>query len=187
MKRSRLLFGFVLFLLCSLAMTSCAEKKPNKEIIVDVEMEDLLNEYSRNLNELNFVEVMEATKKVHSKKGGDFIEIFFQQAEQIIPDQRLVNFFRYMDIYELCSSSSNSEVRSYFMDKSESYMDAVESVLEARLGSENFISAQVIRGKHRIRLLIQGDLTNEELTEIIETRASLKFYEMYRASELFGV
>ena len=184
MKRSRLLFSLAFILICSLALTSCSGKEGVREIIIDVEMEGFLIENARNQYRPQFAEIMEATKKIHSKKGGDFVELFFDQAELLFPKERWVEYFEHRDLEKLDLRSSNKDVRSYFKDESEICMDIVNEIINSRLKNEGVESIQVIRGKNKISLVIQSELTKEELAEFIEIRGSLEFYELHNMDEM---
>lgn len=181
MKQSRLLFGFGLFLICSLTFTSCSGNA-SREIIVDVEMQGVLKQHVRNPNNFEFVKVLKATRKIHSKKGGNFIAIFFEQSGRMFPNKRFVMYFRFNS--EINVSSTNVEVISYFMREREKCLNVLIECFKVRLADSQITLAESIKGEDRIKIQSGGNLDKKEFAKLIETQGDLEFYETFTQVDL---
>jgi SecD/SecF fusion protein len=155
-------------------------------ITLEISVPDFVRSFARNQNDLDFKKPFDAALYKYSHTGGDFIDQFFKEYEKMNPNKLLVREMNISEIEELKTTSSNSEVESYFRDKLASSMVGVEQIMTKRINQFGVAQPNIQRDVLLNRLYIELPGVQDEKTVAakIKSTANLQFFETYSLEEI---
>lgn len=184
MKQSRLLFTFALFVICSLAFSSCTPTA-NHEAIVDVHVYELLQNRAKSRNDAEFKSVFQAAASLNSKKRGDFIELFFKKADKLFPKKKFASYFK--SNVGIKKNASNNDVKDYFVAKRQQIIEKTIARLSIRLDFLGVSYCEIIEGQDQIKIGLNKVPDEAALRQTIQGNVPLEFLEMFKTQELQDV
>ncbi|TSJ48154.1 protein translocase subunit SecD [Fluviicola chungangensis] len=150
-------------------------------VTMEIDVPKFVQSYARNSRDLKFKVPFDEAYRIHTTKGGDFIDLFMEQFENRNGSEKLVRQLNISEVKELSYNSSNEEVASYFHDKIASSMDGVEQIMSKRINQFGVAQPNIQKESRKNRLYIELPGVQDEATvaaKLVST-ANLEFYETY--------
>lgn len=155
-------------------------------VTLEISVPELVKSYAKNDKNLEFKKPYDAALYAHNHVGGDFIDLFQKNFEEMYPKKKMVSIFSINEVKELSYNSSNSEVSSYFHDKVASSMDGVEQIMAKRINQFGVAQPNIQKEARKNRLYIELPGVQDEATvaEKLQSTANLQLYETYAYAEI---
>ncbi len=150
-------------------------------VTMEIDVPAFVKSYARSERDLKFKVPFDEAYRIHTTKGGDFIDLFIEQFERRNGSDKLVRQLNISEVKELSYNSSNSEVASYFHDKIASSMDGVEQIMSKRINQFGVAQPNIQKESRKNRLYIELPGVQDEATvaKKLQSTANLEFYETY--------
>ena len=154
-------------------------------VTLEISVPELIKSYARNPKDLKFKRPYDAALAIHSG-GTDFIDAFKEQYEKMNGSRLMVQDLDIEEITELKSSSSNSEVVSFFRKKVASSMDGVEQIMNKRINQFGVAQPNIQKDSRSNRLYIELPGVQDEITVTnkLKSTANLQFFETYTYEQI---
>ena len=154
-------------------------------VTMEIDVPKFVESYARNPRDLKFKAPFDEAYRIHTTKGGDFIDLFIAAFERRNGKDKLVRQLGISEVKELSYNSSNSDVASYFHDKIASSMDGVEQIMSKRINQFGVAQPNIQKESRKNRLYIELPGVQDEATvaaKLVAT-ANLEFYETYALTD----
>lgn len=150
-------------------------------VTMEIDVPAFVKSYARSERDLKFKVPFDEAYRIHTTKGGDFIDLFMEQFERRNGSDKLVRQLNISEVKELSYNSTNSEVASYFHDKIASSMDGVEQIMSKRINQFGVAQPNIQKESRKNRLYIELPGVQDEATvaKKLQSTANLEFYETY--------
>ncbi len=150
-------------------------------VTMEIDVPAFVKSYARSSRDLKFQTPFDEAYKIHTTKGGDFIDLFIEKFEQKNGSDKLVRQLNIGEVKELSYNSTNAEVASYFHDKIASSMDGVEQIMSKRINQFGVAQPNIQKESRKNRLYIELPGVQDEATvaKKLQSTANLEFYETY--------
>jgi len=150
-------------------------------VTMEIDVPAFVKSYARSERDLKFKVPFDEAYRIHTTKGGDFIDLFIEQFERRNGSDKLVRQLNISEVKELSYNSTNSEVASYFHDKIASSMDGVEQIMSKRINQFGVAQPNIQKESRKNRLYIELPGVQDEATvaKKLQSTANLEFYETY--------
>ncbi len=155
-------------------------------VTMEIDVPAFVKSYARSERDLKFKVPFDEAYRIHTTKGGDFIDLFIEQFENRNGSDKLVRQLNISEVKELSYNSTNSEVASYFHDKIASSMDGVEQIMSKRINQFGVAQPNIQKESRKNRLYIELPGVQDEATvaKKLQSTANLEFYETYALTEI---
>jgi len=158
-------------------------------VTMEISVPELVLSYAQSPNDLNFKVPYDQAYRIHTTKGGDFIDLFVQQYEARNKSRLIVRDLELTEVNELSINSTNDEVAKYFKDKVASSMDGVEQIMSNRINQFGVAQPNIQKenGSNRLYIELPGVQDEATVAEKLISSANLEFFETYTVEELQGL
>jgi SecD/SecF fusion protein len=150
-------------------------------VTMEIDVPAFVKSYARSPRDLKFQVPFDEAYRIHTTKGGDFIDLFVEQFEKRNGSDKLVRQLNISEVKELSYNTSNADVASYFHDKIASSMDGVEQIMSKRINQFGVAQPNIQKESRKNRLYIELPGVQDEATvaKKLQSTANLEFYETY--------
>lgn len=150
-------------------------------VTMEIDVPEFVKSYARNERDLKFQGPFDEAYRIHTTKGGDFIDLFIDAYERKNGNAKLVRQLNISEVKELSYNSSNADVAAYFHDKIASSMDGVEQIMSKRINQFGVAQPNIQKESRKNRLYIELPGVQDEATvaKKLQSTANLEFYETY--------
>ncbi len=150
-------------------------------VTMEIDVPAFVKSYARSERDLKFKVPFDEAYRIHTTRGGDFIDLFIEQFENRNGSDKVVRQLNISEVKELSYNSTNSEVASYFHDKIASSMDGVEQIMSKRINQFGVAQPNIQKESRKNRLYIELPGVQDEATvaKKLQSTANLEFYETY--------
>lgn len=154
-------------------------------VTMEIDVPKFVASYARNPRDLKFKVPFDQAYRIHTTKGGDFIELFMEEFERRNGNEKLVRQLNISEVKELSYNTSNADVATYFHDKIASSMDGVEQIMSKRINQFGVAQPNIQKESRKNRLYIELPGVQDEATvaKKLQSTANLEFYETYALSD----
>lgn len=158
-------------------------------VTLEISVPELVKSYAQNANDPTFKIPYDQAYRIHTTRGGDFIDLFIQQYEAKNGNRLLVKDLELTEVNELSFNSSNDEVAKYFKDKVASSMDGVEQIMSNRINQFGVAQPNIQKegGSNRLYIELPGVQDEATVASKLISSANLEFFETYTVEELQGL
>lgn len=155
-------------------------------VTLEISVPELVKSYARNSRDLNFKKPYESALNTYSSKGGDFIDLFIGEYENMNGNRLIAKDLDLSEVDELTQKSSNGEVESFLREKIASSMNGVEQIMTKRINQFGVAQPNIQRDMRMNRLYIELPGVQDEATvaDKLQSTANLQFFETYMFEEL---
>lgn len=155
-------------------------------VTLEISVPDLIQSYAKNPKDLSFKKPFDEAYRIHTTKGGDFIDLFRTQFEKMNGNKLIVTTLYINEVKELSYNSSNDDVVAYFHEKVASSMDGVEQIMAKRINQFGVAQPNIQKESRKNRLYIELPGVQDEATVAakLQTTANLEFFETYALTEI---
>lgn len=162
--------------------------KGGMNVVLEISVEDILKSLSNNSDDETFRKALKRAQEMQEQSGEDFITLFGRAFEQIDPNARLAAIF---STYELKGkidyNSTNKEVLKVLRDETQSAIDNSFNVLRTRIDRFGVVSPNIQKMETAGRILVDlpGVKDQDRVKDLLQTTASLEFWEMYENPQVY--
>jgi len=156
------------------------------EVTLEISVPELVEEYARNSNSRDFIEIHKLAVGQYRRDGGDFISIFREKHEMLNKGDQLVRLFAISDIEELNRNSSNQDVEDFLRAEAHSSLDAMAEIMTRRINNFGLAppTIRLDQAKGRLYVAIPGVHDKATIASKLVSTADLEFFEIYPAQEI---
>ena len=155
-------------------------------VTMEIDVPAFVKSYARAERDLKFKAPFDEAYRIHTTRGGDFIDLFVDAFERRNKSDKLVRQLNISEVKELSYNSSNSDVATYFHDKIASSMDGVEQIMSKRINQFGVAQPNIQKESRKNRLYIELPGVQDEATvaKKLQSTANLEFFETYALTEI---
>ncbi len=164
--------------------------KGGMNVTMEISLAELTKSLAGNPTDANFNEALKNAQQQMNTGGKDFISLFVNEYEKLVPNGKLADFFANQDNSTvLKSNSSNAEVKSYLSKEANSAIDRSFIILRSRIDGFGVVSPNMQKqeGSNRIFIEMPGIQDKERVRKLLQGSAELQFWQVYQNEETYGV
>ncbi|WP_199138545.1 protein translocase subunit SecDF [Pedobacter sp. ASV12] len=164
--------------------------KGGMNVTMEISLAELTKSLAGNPTDANFNEALKNAQQQMNTGGKDFISLFVNEYEKLVPNGKLADFFANQDNSTvLKSNSSNSEVKNYLSKEANSAIDRSFIILRSRIDGFGVVSPNMQKqeGSNRIFIEMPGIQDKERVRKLLQGSAELQFWQVYQNDETYGV
>ena len=163
--------------------------KGGMNVMLEVSISDLVSALSGNSSDPDFVQVIKLAKEKQKDSQDDFLTLFGQAFEEVLPDGKLASFFQTLDLKDRINySSTNSEVIDILKEETESAISNSFNVIRNRIDRFGVTQPNIQRLENSGRILVElpGIKEPERVRKLLQGTANLQFWETYGNQEVIS-
>lgn len=155
-------------------------------VTLEISVPELIKSYARNPRDLKFKKPFDRAYSIHTKKGGDFIDLFRSEYEKANGSRLMVKDLSISEVKELSIKSTNSDVVKYFREKVSSSMEGVEQIMSKRINQFGVAQPNIQKEANSNRLYIELPGVQDEATVAakLQSTANLQLFETFGLIEI---
>jgi SecD/SecF fusion protein len=156
-------------------------------VVLQMSVEDILRRMSNSSNDENFNKAVERTKEKQDQSKDDFVTIFGQEFQQLVPDAKLVAIFATPENFDFIGkNSTNAEVLEVLRERVNATLEITAGTLRSRMDAYGIEVSHLHTDTvtARITLEMKGVDNPAEMRELLQKSGNLEFWETWGISEL---
>ena len=164
--------------------------KGGMNVTMEISLAELTKSLAGNTSDENFNKALGNAQTQMNAGGKDFITLFVNEYEKLVPNGKLADFFANQDnAAQLKANASNAEVKSYLNKEATSAIDRSFIILRSRIDGFGVVSPNMQKqeGSNRIFIEMPGIQDKERVRKLLQGSAELQFWHVYQAQEAFPV
>lgn len=164
--------------------------KGGMNVTMEISLAELTKSLANNTSDENFNKALSNAQTQMNAGGKDFISLFVNEYEKLVPNGKLADFFANQDnSAQLKASASNSEVKSYLSKEATSAIDRSFIILRSRIDGFGVVSPNMQKqeGSNRIFIEMPGIQDKERVRKLLQGSAELQFWQVYQSQEVYPV
>lgn len=164
--------------------------KGGMNVTMEISLAELTKSLANNTSDANFNEAIKNAQTQMNTGGKDFISLFVNEYEKIVPNGKLSDFFANQDNTALLkANASNAEVKSYLSKEATSAIDRSFIILRSRIDGFGMVSPNMQKqeGSNRIFIEMPGVQDKERVRKLLQGSAELQFWQVYQNQEVVGI
>jgi SecD/SecF fusion protein len=164
--------------------------KGGMNVTMEISLAELTKSLANNTSDENFNKALSNAQTQMNAGGKDFISLFVNEYEKLVPNGKLADFFANQDnAAQLKATASNSEVKSYLSKEATSAIDRSFIILRSRIDGFGVVSPNMQKqeGSNRIFIEMPGIQDKERVRKLLQGSAELQFWQVYQSQEVYPV
>jgi SecD/SecF fusion protein len=164
--------------------------KGGMNVTMEISLAELTKSLANNTSDENFNKALSNAQTQMNAGGKDFISLFVNEYEKLVPNGKLADFFANQDnSAQLKATASNSEVKSYLSKEATSAIDRSFIILRSRIDGFGVVSPNMQKqeGSNRIFIEMPGIQDKERVRKLLQGSAELQFWQVYQSQEVYPV
>ncbi|MCJ0743865.1 protein translocase subunit SecDF [Pedobacter montanisoli] len=164
--------------------------KGGMNVTMEISLAELTKSLAGNTSDENFNKALQNAQVQMNAGGKDFISLFVNEYEKLVPNGKLADFFVNPDnSNQLSPSASNSEIKSYLNKEATSAIDRSFIILRSRIDGFGVVSPNMQKqeGSNRIFIEMPGVQDKERVRKLLQGSAELQFWQVYQNEEVYGI
>lgn len=182
------LFGFTYEQCKEKSINLGLDLKGGMSVTLEISEGDILRKMSGNNNDPAFNKAINEAEAQHLKSTRPFIDLFYDDYQQIKPDGKLASYFQTMELRDLIPySSTNDQVIAILKSRVADAISTAKQTLTARIDKFGVAQPdiQVLPGSGRILIGLPGVSDKERVRKLLQGSANLEFWLTYSAEEIY--
>jgi SecD/SecF fusion protein len=149
-------------------------------VTLEVAVDELIKKESANKNDPNLLKAIEAANKRKANSNANFIKLFREEFEKIVPNGSLAALYASGSNNKLAINSTNAQVESYLTALAKDAFKTNYGTLQKRLDGLGQGSAQISpdEASNTITVEMPGVRNPEDMKAKIRSSASLEMWEV---------
>lgn len=163
--------------------------KGGMNVVLDISMIDLLKSMSNNSKDKTFLKSLEVAKEKQKNSSVDFITLFGEAYKEIEPEGKLSTLFSNASLKDKIQlSTSNQEVLNLLSEESDRAISRAYNILRTRIDGYGVSQPNIQRLENSGKILVElpGVTDVDRVRGLLQSTASLEFWETYEANEVFS-
>ena len=182
--------------LASYTFRECQEREINlgldlkggMNVILEVSVADIITALSNNSTDTSFRKAIAEAKLMQENGTADFVDLFKTAFERIAPNEKLSVIFSTLELKDRVKiDMTNDEVISVIRKETKDAIDNAFEILSARIDKFGVAQPRIQRLETQSRILIElpGVKEQARVRKILQSTASLEFWETYNISDIY--
>ncbi|WP_316768228.1 protein translocase subunit SecDF [Pedobacter frigiditerrae] len=164
--------------------------KGGMNVTMEISLAELTKSLANNTTDANFNEALRNAQAKLNAGGSDFISLFVNEYEKLVPNGKLADFFSTQDnAAQLKANASNADVKSFLSKEANSAIDRSFIILRSRIDGFGMVSPNMQKqeGSNRIFIEMPGVQDKERVRKLLQGSAELQFWQVYQNPEVYGI
>ncbi len=162
--------------------------KGGMNVILEVQVEDIIRSLSNNSQDTVFRKALQRANQMQEQSQEDFITLFGRAFEELAPNARLAAIFNTYELRDQIDyNSSNQEVLNVLREETQSAIDNTFNILRTRIDRFGVVQPNIQKLETTGRILVElpGVKDQERVKDLLQTTASLEFWETYENPQVY--
>ena len=164
--------------------------KGGMNVTMEISLAELTKSLANNTTDANFNEALRNAQAKLNAGGSDFISLFVNEYERLVPNGKLADFFSTQDnAAQLKANASNADVKNFLSKEANSAIDRSFIILRSRIDGFGMVSPNMQKqeGSNRIFIEMPGIQDKERVRKLLQGSAELQFWQVYQNPEVYGI
>mgnify|MGYP006273071355 CR=1 FL=1 len=162
--------------------------KGGMNVILEVSVEDVIKSLANNSQDTTFRQSLALANEMQKESQEDFVTLFGRAWNQIDPNARMAAVFNTYELREQVDyNSTNQEVLKVIREETRSAIDNTFNILRTRIDRFGVIQPNIQKLETAGRILVElpGVKDQERVKDLLQTTASLEFWETYENPQVY--
>ena len=162
--------------------------KGGMNVILEIQVEEIIRSLSNNSQDSTFRQALNRAHELEEESQEDYITLFGRAFEEIAPNARLAAIFNTYELRDQIDyNSTNQEVLDVLREESGSAIDNTFNILRTRIDRFGVVQPNIQKLETTGRILVElpGVKDQERVKDLLQTTASLEFWEMYQNPQVY--
>ena len=164
--------------------------KGGMNVTMEISLAELTKSLAGNTSDASFNQALTNAQTQMNAGGKDFIALFVNEYEKLVPNGKLADFFATQDNIELLKgNASNEDVRKFLTKEGNSAIDRSFTILRSRIDGFGVVAPNMQKqeGSNRIFIEMPGVQDKERVRKLLQGSAELQFWQVYQNEEVVGI
>lgn len=164
--------------------------KGGMNVTMEISLAELTKSLAGNTSDASFNQALTNAQTQMNAGGKDFIALFVNEYEKLVPNGKLADFFATQDNTELLkANASNEDVRKFLTKEGNSAIDRSFTILRSRIDGFGVVAPNMQKqeGSNRIFIEMPGVQDKERVRKLLQGSAELQFWQVYQNDEVVGI
>jgi SecD/SecF fusion protein len=164
--------------------------KGGMNVTMEISLAELTKSLANNPSDANFNQALTNAQAQMNDGGKDFVALFVNEYEKLVPNGKLVDFFSTQDnAKDLKPNASNADVRKFLTKEGTSAIDRSFTILRSRIDGFGVVSPNMQKqeGSNRIFIEMPGVQDKERVRKLLQGSAELQFWQVYQNEEVVSI
>lgn len=164
--------------------------KGGMNVTMEISLAELTKSLANNTTDASFNQALTNAQTQMNAGGKDFIALFVNEYEKLVPNGKLADFFANQDNNELLKgNASNEDVRKFLTKEGNSAIDRSFTILRSRIDGFGVVAPNMQKqeGSNRIFIEMPGVQDKERVRKLLQGSAELQFWQVYQNEEVVGI
>ncbi|MBS3807660.1 MAG: protein translocase subunit SecDF [Bacteroidales bacterium] len=162
--------------------------KGGMNVILEVSVEEVIKSLANNSQDSTFRQALQLAGEMQKESQEDFVTLFGQAWNQVDPNARMAAVFNTYELKDKVDyNSTNQEVLSVIREEAKSAIDNTFNILRTRIDRFGVIQPNIQKLESAGRILVElpGVKDQERVKDLLQTTASLEFWETYENPQVY--
>jgi len=162
--------------------------KGGMNVILEVSVEEVIKSLANNSQDSTFRQALQLADEMQKESQEDFVTLFGQAWNQVDPNARMAAVFNTYELKDKVDyNSTNQEVLSVIREEAKSAIDNTFNILRTRIDRFGVIQPNIQKLESAGRILVElpGVKDQERVKDLLQTTASLEFWETYENPQVY--
>ena len=164
--------------------------KGGMNVTMEISLAELTKSLANNTSDASFNQALSNAQTQMNAGGKDFISLFVNEYEKLVPNGKLADFFATQDnIDQLKGNASNDDVKKFLTKEGTSAIDRSFTILRSRIDGFGVVAPNMQKqeGSNRIFIEMPGVQDKERVRKLLQGSAELQFWQVYQNPEVYGI
>ena len=162
--------------------------KGGMNVILEIQVEEIIRSLANNSQDSTFRQALKRAHELEEESQEDYITLFGRAFEQIAPNARLAAIFNTYELRDQIDyNSTNQEVLNVLREESRAAIDNTFNILRTRIDRFGVVQPNIQKLETTGRILVElpGVKDQERVKDLLQTTASLEFWEVYENPQVY--
>jgi SecD/SecF fusion protein len=162
--------------------------KGGMNVILEVSVEEVIKSLANNSQDSTFRMALRRANEMQKESQDDFVTLFGRAWNQVDPNARMAAVFNTYELREKVDyNSSNQEVLGVIRQEVRDAIDNTFNILRTRIDRFGVIQPNIQKLETAGRILVElpGVKDQERVKDLLQTTASLEFWETYENPQVY--
>lgn len=162
--------------------------KGGMNVILEVQVEDIIRSLANNSQDTVFQQALQRAHELQTQSQDDYITLFGRAFEELAPNARLAAIFNTYELRDQIDyNSTNQEVLNVLREETQSAIDNTFNILRTRIDRFGVVQPNIQKLENTGRILVElpGVKDQERVKDLLQTTASLEFWEVYENPQVY--
>jgi len=162
--------------------------KGGMNVILEVSVEEVIKSLANNSQDSTFRQSLQLANEMQKESQDDFVTLFGRAWNQVDPNARMAAVFNTYEMKDQVDyNSSNQEVLRVIREETRSAIDNTFNILRTRIDRFGVIQPNIQKLETAGRILVElpGVKDQERVKDLLQTTASLEFWETYENPQVY--